>query len=112
LNALRLKFGKNRRLLKRSEFDRVFNGGGVFYGVQTVIRKIPNELGTNRLGLVVKRKTAVERNRFKRIIREAFRQLDPETGGGFDLVAVAKTGVKPVFAAVREDIRRALGVGR
>ena len=33
---------------------------------------------------------AVQRNRCRRIIREAFRQLYPQTTGGFDIVFVAR----------------------
>jgi ribonuclease P protein component len=110
LKEPRRRFGKNRRLLKKDEYDRVFAGKDVYYGTQTIIRKIPNGLGTNRIGLVVKRKTAIERNGFKRVLREAFRQMEFKNGTAFDVVAIARTGAVPEFAAVQADLRGALGV--
>ena len=45
-----------------------------------------------RVGITTGKKLggAVQRNRCRRIIREAFRQLYPLTNGGFDIVFVAR----------------------
>ena len=45
-----------------------------------------------RVGITTGKKVggAVQRNRCRRIIREAFRQLWPQTSGGFDIVFVAR----------------------
>ena len=46
-----------------------------------------------RVGITTGKKVgnAVQRNRCRRIIREAFRQLYPQTSGGFDIVFVARS---------------------
>lgn len=55
----------------------------------------PNALGYPRLGLAISRKCsprAVERNRIKRVIREAFR-LRRQSLGGVDIVFLGQAGV-------------------
>ena len=56
------------------------------------------------LGITVKKKRgkAVERNRAKRIIREAFRRLYPQVKDGYIIVAVARQGCMDATSAVAE----------
>jgi len=70
------------RLKKKDEFTRVFRAGVVWKGSLFYIHVLPREeddlrrrIGP-RLGMVVPRRvgSAVERNRIKRKIREAFRK--------------------------------------
>ncbi len=58
-----------------------------------VVYVFPNELGRTRLGLSVSRKVggAVERNRWKRRMREAFRLNRKSLPEGLDVIAVART---------------------
>jgi ribonuclease P protein component len=71
------------RLKKKDEFIRVFRKGvvwkGSYFSLHLLLRaegELPQDLGP-RLGMVVTRKvgSAVERNRIKRRIREAFRKM-------------------------------------
>lgn len=57
----------------------------------TYVRK--NRCGFPRAGITVGKKIggAVQRNRCRRIIREAYRQLLPRIQGGWDIVFVART---------------------
>ena len=57
----------------------------------TYVRK--NRLGFPRVGITTGKKlgNAVQRNRCRRIIREAFRQQKPPVAGGFDIVFVARS---------------------
>ncbi len=60
-----------------------------------------------RLGVVVGRRygTAVRRNRFKRLVREAFRQGQRQWPAGYDIVVRPKpNGGEPVF----DDVARSL----
>jgi ribonuclease P protein component len=62
----------------------------------------------DRLGLTVSRRVggAVERNRAKRLLRDAFRRRTPHAGGHWDLVLVAK---KELVGCTQADIDRELG---
>lgn len=52
-----------------------------------------NRFGFNRIGITSGKKIggAVERNRCRRLIREAYRLLSPEIVGSWDIVFVART---------------------
>ena len=77
------RFPSTMRLKKKTEFIRVFREGTVWKGrclsLHVLLRKTEDMLSQEsgpRLGVVVTRKdgSAVERNRIKRKIREAFRK--------------------------------------
>jgi|TARA_B110000967_G_C18512763_1_gene377188 ribonuclease P protein component len=73
----RATFGKDRRLLKASEYKEVFDNNAfrVAHPKHLLLVK-PNGTDVSRLGLVVGKKnvpTAVGRNRVKRAVREIFR---------------------------------------
>lgn len=59
-----------------------------------VVRVLPNasEPAANRYGIIAGRKSggAVQRNRLKRITREALRGFHPELRQGFDLVVIIR----------------------
>lgn len=73
---------KANRLRTSSEFDRVFAARNAHRTGALVVHAIPNDLDVARLGLSVPRRvgTAVRRNRIRRRLREAFREVSPATG--------------------------------
>jgi ribonuclease P protein component len=106
------------RLSRSADFDRVFRTGRSHAGPDLVLYVFPRGDETpSRLGLSVSRKIggAVERNRVKRLLREAFALESARLPAGTDAVVVARPGAGAL--AEREGlagIRRALGelVGR
>ena len=73
----RATFGKDRRLLKASEYKEVFDNNAFRVAHPKLLLLVkPNGTEVSRLGLVVGKKnvsTAVGRNRVKRAVRETFR---------------------------------------
>lgn len=89
-----MKFGPDRRVKKHSEFQLIQRKGQrvntphfVFIVASGVSPAEPS-----RLGITASKKVgnAVRRNRLKRIVREAFRQLDGMVPPGHDLVVICK----------------------
>jgi len=80
------------RLRKPAEFDAVKAARVVKYAGPLRVGGRPNGLGHHRLGLAVSKRagSAVQRNAIKRRVREAFRLLQHELPGAYDLVVSAK----------------------
>lgn len=102
------RFPKSVRLRKQAEFDRVYAGSAFAADDMLVVKAVENDLTVTRLGLSVSRKVgnAVVRNRWKRLIREAFRRQLAELPVGLDLVARPKKGASPSYAAIERSICR------
>ncbi|HOX43702.1 MAG TPA: ribonuclease P protein component [Myxococcota bacterium] len=85
-------FPKQSRLLKRSEYLRVQGSGRKLQTRSLLILRLPNRLGRTRLGIAVSKKygPSVQRNRLKRLVREAFRRHKELFPASADLVVIPK----------------------
>ncbi len=106
------------RLSRSAEFERVYRHGRSMANRHLVLYTFPNaSTRAPRLGLSVSRKVggAVQRNRVKRLLREAFAHAEGELIAGQDVVVVARPpagelaereGLAGVDAALAELIGR------
>jgi ribonuclease P protein component len=113
-----LTFGRERRVRKRSDFNRMQResrrvttrhyvllvAARAARAFDTGVVGKDGAAGPSRLGLIVTRKigNAVARNRVKRVCRACFRQWPSLLPDGVDLVVVAKTGADELCLA---DVR-------
>ena len=78
---------QNARLRNSADFRAVYVKGKRFEGRLITVFILSNGLGHHRLGITASRKMArhaVDRNRAKRLIREAFRLSNPELSALID----------------------------
>jgi ribonuclease P protein component len=103
---------KRRRLTRSGEFDRVYRDGSSHATRYLVLYSFPrgnDEERGARLGVSVSRKVggAVERNRVKRALREAFWSLGDRVPPGHDFVLVARPELAEVIEREGSDGARA-----
>jgi ribonuclease P protein component len=113
---------KRRRLSRSGEFDRVYRDGSSHATRHLVLYSFPRrdeEEGDVRLGVSASRKVggAVERNRVKRTLREAFWALSERLPDGHDFVLVARPEISALIEregtdGVRASIEEALAGGK
>lgn len=79
-------------ICKNNDFRRIYNKGKYFVSPVVVIYVLKNRTGTVRIGVTTSKKigNAVKRNRSRRIIKEAVRQVLPLFRNGYDYVFVAR----------------------
>lgn len=104
-------FPKSHRLLKPEDFRRVFDRRRSVTNGRLTICGCESELPHPRIGLSVSRRvgSAVARNRWKRMLREAFRLSRNRLPAGLDLVIVAKDQTPPELEWLLEEIPRLVG---
>lgn len=92
--AGKARFGlpKDARLLKRAEFLRLSRRGRRMHSAHFILCYGPAPGHRSRIGITVTRKVggAVQRNRIKRVCREAFRRNRVRDEGAWDLNLIAK----------------------
>lgn len=77
---------------QNTDFRRVYGRGKSCASPALVVYCLRNRAGICRIGITTSKKLggAVERNRCRRIIKEAYRHLAPQCVGGWDIVFVAR----------------------
>ena len=109
---------KRRRLSRSGEFERVYREGRSHASRYLVVYAFPRQAAGDddpRLGISVGRKLggAVERNRIKRLLREAFWAAAGDLRPGHDFVIVARAPAGELArsggeAAIEQELRSVL----
>lgn len=94
-----MDFKVTKGLKKDSDFRKVYKYGKSVANKYLVMYILNNKLGYSRLGISVSKKVgnATVRNKVKRRIREAYRNLiDENVKSGYDIVVIARVSSKDV----------------
>lgn len=87
------KLRKEERLAKTKDFGRVYKKGHPARKKFVTLFYLPNNLPHNRIGFSISSrnvKHAHDRNRVRRLFKEAYRRMKMDMRQGFDLVLVIK----------------------
>jgi ribonuclease P protein component len=100
------RFLRKHRIRRSGDFQRAYRRRASASDRRLLVFGHENGLSHPRLGLSVSRKLggAVVRNRWKRMIREAFRLSCPELPNGIDLVVIPRQGADPELAGLIESL--------
>lgn len=104
-------YGKLLRLRSKSDFQRLKGKSRRFAGKCLCVDVAPSSAGSSRLGISASRKfgPAHERNRFKRLVREAFR-LNQASWAPLDLHVIPRQAAKEAAAKeIRDEFLRLIG---
>lgn len=95
-------------MCRNNDFRRAYTKGKSFVGPLLVSYVRKNRLGITRVGITTSKKVgnAVERNRSRRVIREAYRGLSESVKPGYDLVFVARGKTPHVKSTQVEKLLR------
>jgi ribonuclease P protein component len=101
-NCVSYEYPKRVRLLRASEFERVFAVRASAVDASIALHGAVNDLGHPRLGLVVSRRVggAVARNRWKRLLREVFRLIQGQLPQ-LDFVCIPRAASPPPLETLK-----------
>ncbi len=102
----RLRFQKSDRLRRPADFEATYGARKSARDGRLILHVRANGLAVSRMGLSVSGKFggSVERNRFKRLCREAFRLNRPELPAGFDIIIRPAKSLDVTLAQAAESL--------
>ncbi|MFA5777844.1 MAG: ribonuclease P protein component [Parcubacteria group bacterium] len=98
------------RLTKRTDFANVYRKGTFFLESPLSLKAVKNNLEHTRIGFSIEKKffkKAVERNKIKRLLREAFHQNLENIKNSLDIVVFYKRSEpNPDFKIISELVKK------
>lgn len=100
------RFRPQEHLRRRADFQRVYDRRRSVSNDWLIVYACENGLAHLRLGLSVSRKFggAVERNRLRRLYREAFRLTRHEMPSGMDLILIPRRSQPPSLDELKQAL--------
>ena len=91
-----MKYQNFETLKKNSEFKSVYQAKHSYANKYIIMYILQNGTDTNRLGVSVSKKVgnSIVRHRLAMLIREAFRLNVTQVAPGYDVVVIARAGLK------------------
>jgi len=110
-----LRFSLRKHRMTGNDFQRAYSKGSRARGGLMTVAVCANGLGHARIGLSVGKrcwKSAVKRNRVRRVFREAFRLSLPGLPSGIDVVLIGSTprlepDLAPTMAEIQAMVKKA-----
>jgi ribonuclease P protein component len=98
---------KHEHLRTPAEFKQVYDRRRSAANGEMIVYAKENGLAYSRIGLSVSRKYggAVQRNRLRRLYREAFRLLKEQLPAGLDLVLIPRSQAEPALEKVSKSLQ-------
>lgn len=102
--SLKHTFPKEERLRKKKEFTALFKEGRVYTGRDLQLFVLPRPDGMRKAGFVFSRriKSSVQRNRLRRLLRQAYRQNKERFFEGYSLLVRVNRPLKRVSFSLIE----------
>lgn len=102
------RFLPREHLRSPADFRRVYERRRSASDEWLIVYGRENGLPYSRVGLSVSRKVggAVQRNRFRRLYREAYRLTRPALATGLDLVMIPRKNDAPTLEVLKESLPR------
>ena len=93
------------RLKKQSDFDKLFKSGKRAFSPSLTFVYKPSDTPMMAVSVGKRHGKSVQRNRIKRLIREAFRAVEGEIQGGYSIVIVPKVCAEYSFHTFEKHLR-------
>ena len=105
---MRYSFGKTQRVTRSGDFTKIIRLGTCVADGTLVLFALPTASADQsiRIGITIPKKTgnAVQRNRWKRLIRESFRVQQVALPKGYEFIVRPKRGASPSWRAIEKSI--------
>lgn len=105
-NSVTFSFPKTARLLSKNHYQRVCRSGKKFFGESIIIDYFLGLSPCPKLGITVSRRfgKAILRNRFKRVVREAFRLHCHSLPKNLEINILPRKSTPPSLLCITKDL--------